>query len=775
MALVKRIRGAALAALVFAGVPAATVALPVMTATTVEAAVLRSVSVRGNARIDAATIRNYVTVQVGRDFGSGDTDATLRALFATGLFRDVTVGGAGTNTMVISVVENPVVSRVVFDGNDKVNDTDLGRAVTTQVRGVLSDARLAADVQSIRNLYTQRNRATASVEAEVIATGPDRADVIFHIVEGDRTGIASVNFEGNGAYSATRLRRVVSTKTTNILSWLTKNDAFDPAKIEQDQERLRQFYLRNGYADFRVLGVDTAFDSGAGRYSVTFTVDEGPRYRFGSVVVDSTIPAITQAGLARAIHAHPGRIFDSSDLERTLEDITVELALAGYPFAQVRPRGDRDYASNTINLTFLIDEGPRAYIERIDIRGNERTRDYVIRREFDVSEGDAFNRVLLTRVERRLRALGLFDEVVIATEPGSRPDLVVVVVTVDEQSTGEFAITGGYSTDRGFIAELSLTERNFLGRGQYLRIAVGGSKNDRNFDLSFTEPYFLGRRMPVGFDAYLRTSKPYAGRPFSERSTGGGIRLGLPISEQLTAQLNYKIRQDQISGSTFPTLFPNGTFLTSSAGYELVYSTIDSMQDPRDGVYLKFAQDIAGLGGTERWVRSVGDARIYHEIFPDQEIVGLVRASAGNITGLGRNVRVLDNFFKGGETVRGFANLGYGPRTVAPFTPGEDSAPGTPLGGKNFWAATAEVQFPIPFIPQDFGLRGAVFADAGALWGVDSPGVAFVSSTTVRSSVGASLLWASPFGLLRADWAWALTKAPEDQTQTFRFSAGAPF
>ena len=774
MALIERFRGAAAAALVIAGVPATVGGTALITASQAEAAVLRNVVVRGNARIDPATIRNYVTVPVGREFGAADLDNTLEALFATGLFRDVRVTAEGA-TMVITVVENPVVSRVIFAGNEKIRDDALRDIVETAQRGVLSESRLQADAQRIRDHYQRQNRASALVQPQVVPLGDNRVDVIFNITEGGRTGIASIEFAGNSAFSTSRLRRVIQTRATNLLSWLTRNDAYDPGKLEADQEALRQFYLRNGYADFRVLGTDVRFDEPSGRYYITFTVDEGPRYRFGAINVDSTIPGIDQERLARRIRTTSGETFNSLDLERTLEDMTIELAAAGYPFAVVRPRGDRDYQNNLVNITYLIDEGPRAYIERIEIRGNERTRDYVIRREFDISEGDAYNQVLLARVERRLRALGIFERVSINAAPGSAPDQVIVIAEVVEESTGEFAVTGGYSTDRGFIAEISLTERNFLGRGQYLRIAVGGSKNDRNYDISFTEPYFLGRRMPIGFDAYLRTTNPFRGRPFSNRSIGGQVRLGLPVTEELTAQVNYKINQDTVTNSTFQQIFPNGTFLTSSVGYSLTYSTIDNLQDPRDGLFLRVVQDFAGLGGTQRYVRSVGDARFYREILPETEITGLLRVTGGNITGIGQNVRILDNFFQGGETVRGFATMGYGPRTVAPFTPGDI---GTPLGGKNFWAATAEVQFPLPLVPQDFGLRGALFADAGALWGVDvPPGVNAVTDSfnTIRSSVGASILWASPFGLLRADFAHVLTKQAYDSTQVFRFSAGTQF
>jgi outer membrane protein insertion porin family len=665
------------------------------------------------------------------------------------------------------VRENPVVVRVAFSGNKKVKDNILEPLVETKSRGVLSDAKLAADVRRMQDYYSRQGRTSAEITPEVQQLGENRVNVVFHIVEGDRTKIASIDFVGNHAYSQRRLRSVIQTRTSNILSFLTKRDVYDQDRLAADEELLRRFYLQNGYADFQVISSDVQTDE-AGKYHITFSIDEGPLYHFGAIAVDSSIPDINQDTLRGALHTVSGRTFDSLKVEKTLEDITIKLAGSGYAFATVRPRGDRNYETQTIDVTYVIDEGPRVYVERIDVRGNNRTRDYVIRREFDIAEGDAYNRVLLDRVERRLRNLNLFKQVAITAEPGSGPDQVVVVVNVVEESTGEFSVAGGYATDDGFIAELSLTERNFLGRGQYLRIAVGGSKTTRNFDLSFTEPYFLGRRMPLGFDAYRHTTEAVSSRrPFDQELLGGKIRLGLPITEEFSAELNYKIVQDTVSNSSY-AVFANGSTLTSSLGYSLTYSTIDNPRDPQAGLFLRVAQDFAGVGGDTRYIRSTADARYYHELWPESELIGMLKVSGGNITGLGQDVRVLDNFFKGGETVRGFTSMGFGPRTT--------DGRAIPLGGTNYVAATAEVQFPLPVVPEDFGLRGAVFADAGMLWGVDAAvPVSFVNDTAIRSSVGASILWNSPFGLLRADFAKVLSSQSYDQQQFFRFSAGTQF
>ena len=483
-------------------------------------------------------------------------------------------------------------------------------------------------------------------------------------------------------------------------------------------------------------------------YIVTFTIEEGEHYRFSDVSIDSSIPGIDPQSLMSVVLTRAGREFNSRQVERSIEELTLEMTRRGYAFAQISPRGDRDYTNHTINLTYVIDEGPRVYIERIDIRGNTKTRDYVIRREFDVSEGDPYNKVLLDKAERRLRNTQYFQSVAITTEPGSTVDRVVVVATVVDQSTGNFSVSGGYSTDNGFIAEVSMEEKNFLGRGQTLKISVGRGTTTNTYNLSFTDPYFLGRRMSAGFDVYRKEVTSTGNSPYDSTTTGGALRVGVPISEEFNLQGNYKISQQEVSygAGHCPNpndciYYPAGTTLTSSLGYIATYSTIDNYQDPRRGVFLRLSQDFAGVGGDTHYIRSLVDARYYQPLTSKADIVGLVRLQGGNITGLGEGVRIIDNFFKGGETIRGFASLGIGAR---------DAISDTSLGGKNFVAATAEVQFPIPFFPADFGLRAAAFADAGTLFGVDNPGVSpadIKDGAVLRASVGGSILWASPFGL----------------------------
>lgn len=754
------------------------------------AAVVSTVQVVGNQRIEAETIRTYITIKPGQSFGAFDIDESIKILYDTGLFQDVGINQRGS-ALVVTVVENPVINSVTFEGNKKIKANVLVQVIESKPRGVMTQARVETDVRRIEDYYSRSGRSGARVEPRITPLDNNRVDIVFVVIEGDRTGVASITFVGNSAFSSARLTRVIQTRTTNWLSWLNKRDIYSEEKLLADQEALRRFYLDHGYADFQVLGAEAVFDEAQGEYYLTFTVDEGPKYIFGEIVIDSSIPGIDPNALMRVVRTHSGRTFNASFVEKSVENLTIELSGMGYVFAQVRPRGDRDYTNNIISITYVIDEGPRAYVERIEIRGNTKTRDYVIRREFDISEGDAYNRVLVARAERRLRELGYFSTVQISAEPGSAPDKVVLVVFVQDQATGSFSVAAGVSTSDGFIAEVALEETNFLGRGQIVRVSVAGGEHDRQYNLSFTDPYFLGTRIAAGFDLY-RTESSAGSRPFDMITDGGALRLGFKLTDEFDAQINYKlVNVDSDYGTTPPTLcnatvppgtsttvsacyFPDATRLTSSAGYILTYSTLDSKLDPHEGLYLRLAQDFAGIGGDARYIRTTGDARYYMPVLPDSDIIGMLRVHGGNITGLGQPVAIADNFFKGGETVRGFAPLGFGPRDT---TINADGVGGLAIGGKNYVAGTAEVTFPFPLLPPDFGLRGAVFADAGMLFGVDDPsnGVTFVNDTSIRSSVGGSIIWASPFGQIRLDMAQALTKQGYDKTQMFRLGAGTQF
>jgi outer membrane protein insertion porin family len=739
-----------------------------------EAAVVNRIDVVGNQRVDAATIQAYLSIQSGQNFSSADEDASLKALFETGLFADVNIDVRGS-TLVVTVVENPVISEIAFEGNKKFKDDQLSAVIQSQPRGVFTRAKVQGDVSRILELYRRSARLQASVTPEIIELSNNRVNLVFVM-----TGVSGITFIGNQAFGEARLRTVIQTRRSGILSFIRGGDVYDPDQLSADEEKLRRYYLDRGYADFQVISSVADLDRERNTFFISFTVEEGPRYRFGAISVDSSIPGVDPAVLQREVVTDEGDVFSSAEIEESLEAITLYLAGHGYPFAQARPRLDRDPDSLTIGVTYVVDEGARVYIERIEVRGNTRTRDYVVRREFDVAEGDAFNRVLIDRAERRLKRLGYFSDVRIFTEPGSSDDRLVVVVQVVEQPTGEFSFGVGYSSSDGAVGDISLTEKNFLGRGYNMRVSVGGGTNTRTYEFGFTDPYFLGRRISAGVNVYRRSYDENSFRSYDYDTTGGGVTFGFPITEDFSVQTGYKIEFQEIDvdadkcdgGADDVSLRicqAQGESLVSSVFYSLVYDTLDSRADPHDGIYAKINQDFAGVGGDVAYVRSTGTATYYRELLPDRDVVGLIKVQGGHIVGIGDDVRLLDSFFKGGETVRGFESSGFGPR---------DAVTGDALGGNIYAAGTAEIQFPLPVLPRDIGFKGAIFADAGTMFDTDAENIAGVvvnDDATIRSSVGGSLIWASPLGPLRVDFAKVLTSESYDETQWFRFGGGTRF
>lgn len=775
-----------LAALVLIGASLFSVAATVSPA---HAAVVSRIEVVGNQRVDAETIKAYLSIQAGRNFGGEDEDASLKALFETGLFADVRIDMRGS-TLVVTVVENPVINEVAFEGNKKFKDDQLAGVVESKPRGVFTQANVQNDVGKILELYRRSARFEASVTPQTIALSNNRVNLVFVVTEGPKTGISGITFIGNEAFGEARLRNVIQTRRSTFLSAIRGGDNYDPDQLSSDEEKLRKYYLDRGYADFQVVSSSADLDRERNNFFIAFTLSEGPRYRFGQILVDSTITGVDPAILERQVITDEGDVFSNSDVEKSTENITLYLAAHGYPFAQARPRLDRNPDTLTIGVTYVVDEGARVYVERIDVRGNTRTRDYVVRREFDLAEGDAYNRVLVDRAERRLKRLSYFSDVRIFNEPGSSDDRVIVVVQVTEQPTGDLSFGIGYSSGDGAVGDISLTERNFLGRGYNLRASIGAGTSTQSYEFGFTDPYFLGRRISAGINVYRRINDETRFRHYNYDTTGGGLTFGFPITEDFTIQTGYRVELQQIDvnddkcdyNDGDPTNDGNnvsraicdasGDTLVSSVFYSLIYDTLDSRTDPRDGLYTKVSQEFAGVGGDVTWLKTTASASYYHELLADRDVIGLIKVQGGNIFGIGEDVRLLDAFFKGGETVRGFETSGFGPRDVS-----TDDA----LGGNIYAAGTAEIQFPFPVLPREIGFKGAIFADAGTLFDTDytaadlGAGGDLRDDASIRSSVGGSIIWASPLGPLRADFAWPITKEDYDRAQWFRFSGGTHF
>ena len=819
----------------------------------------QTIVVQGSQRVDPETIRSYFS---GTD--QARVNQGVKDLYATGLFSDVRVRRE-SGRIVVVVSENSVINRVAFEGNSKLKSDVLISEVQSKSRGAYSPATVQADVERIKDIYRRGGRAAASVNSRLVDLPNGRVDVVFTVDEGDKTGVKSIEFVGNNSFSAYRLRNLMQTTEMNMFSFFKNTDVYDPDKIASDIEAVRRFYLKNGYADFRVTGTDTRYDEAQKGYYITVTMDEGPQYKVSNIKIDSHLRDIDPAALQGALKLSAGDTYNGDLVEKSIESLAKEVARKGYAFSEVRPRGDRDPSTNSINLSFVVEEGPRVYVEKIVVRGNTRTRDYVIRREFDIGEGDAYNRAFIDRAERRLNNLGFFKKVKITNVPGATPDRVIVVVDVEDQPTGSFGISGGYSTVDGFIGEVSITESNFLGRGQYARAAATIGQHTRGIDLTFSEPYLLDTRMAGTINLFSKQTDASKYAFYKNWITGGTLSLGVPITDEITITPRYSAYSSRVSipdnqnqpyndcnfpvvgttpgtaGSPFPDPSPItnpgnqnavtcvtngeaslavqeilGTRFTSLGGFTLSYNTLDNIKNPTSGWFAELRNDVAGLGGNARFIRATTDVRYYRPITDD--VVGIFRLQGGTMAAYGGDrLRLTDAFNQGPGLVRGFAPGGLGAR---------DGFTGSSLGGSTYYGASIELQFPIFGLPRELGLRGAIFADAGSLFGYKGKTnfgstpfpacgpsyngngtpitatnplggyavslgscLAVTDSHMIRSSVGASLLWSSPLGPIRFDYAYALTKyngqvipalaglgrVGGDVTQAFRFSGGSSF
>ncbi len=835
---VRFVRGLSIAGLVLGGIvlslAAVSVTAGVAYAQTSGSQTVNSIVVEGNRRVEASTVRSYFKAGPGGRLDAQSIDDAYKALYATGLFQDVHISQSG-GRIVVTLVENPVINKIAFEGNRKVKEDQLKLEIQSKERGTLSRATVQSDVQRLLEVYRRGGRFDVRIDPKIIERPNSRVDLVFEINEGAKTDVKTINFVGNHAYSSYRLRDEIKTVETGLLAFLQTANIYDPDRIEADRELLRRFYLKHGYIDVRVLSAVGEFDPAREGFVITFTIDEGEQYRIGTVDVRSKIPALGPRLLEPRLRMSSGDVYNAEAIEKSVEDMTIEAAKQGFAFASVRPGADRNSQARTINLFFTVEEGQRTYIERINIRGNSKTRDYVVRREFDVAEGDAYNRALINRAERRLKNLNFFKTVKITTEPGSAPDRVVLNVDVEDQSTGEVSLSGGYSTSDGALAEASIGERNLFGLGLASKISVTYGQHSKGAAFSFVEPYLLGYRLALGFDLYGKQQLPTNFISYQTDTLGAGLRLGVALREDLALQLRYSIYRQQIVLPsflndcnninpdyihTFPTPNPlpstppfagtpgqinqncyvtgqaslpvrvelaNGAVLTSLVGYSLAYNTVDDNRNPTSGVAAALNQDVAGVGGDVRFLRETVDLRRYFEVVYD--IVGVMHLQAGTIQGWGNGaadfgqigatgVRMLDHFQMGPNLVHGFAPAGIGPRDLTVGTANDA------LGGTHFWGASLELQTPLFFIPKELGIKVAAYVDAGSLWDyrgpISSPLTGEVMTTSsgnmfINSAAGVGLIWASPFGPLRFDLAYPITKRSYDRTQIFRFGGGASF
>jgi outer membrane protein insertion porin family len=751
--------------------------------------IVSDIRIEGAQRIEPETIRSYLLIQPGDAWDEELVDKSLKALFATGLFADVNLRRVG-NALVIRVVENPIINRIAFEGNNKISEKDLSAEIQLRPRVVYTRTRVQNDVNRILDLYRRHGRFGATVEPKVIQLSENRVDLVFEINEGEYTGVRSINFVGNRQYSDSKLRGIIQTKESRWYRFLTSDDNYDPDRLTYDRELLRRFYLTEGYADFRVVSAVAELTPDRDGFIITFTLDEGERYRFGKIDVNIKLKDLPPEEVLPLLTVHTGDWYDADAVEKSITALTDALGNRGYAFVEVKPNITRNREDHTVDITFDVQEGPQVYVERIDIVGNVRTLDKVIRREFQLVEGDAFNTTKMQRSQTRLKNLGFFKKVEVTNSPGSAPDKTVVTAEVEEQSTGELSLGLGFSTSDGPLIDINVRERNFLGRGQDLRIGTVVSFRSQQVDLSFTEPYFLDKNIAAGFDLFEIKTSPtenfFSGvtPPYQQFSYGGALRAGYQITDNLRQTFKYTARSDDItniqSNTSLFIALQAGQHTTSEIGQVLLYDRRDDRNDPTGGYFASVGNDFAGVGFGVDYVRNKVSAGYYYSVAP--EWVVSVTGEAGYIFGWnGQEVLLQDRFFVGGDNLRGFQSAGIGPR---------DTVSGDALGGQKYYLGSVTLGVPLG-LPKELGLSGRVFTDFGTLYELEPTTLTLtptqsaaaggqtqltaVQSPAIRASVGVGVSWKSPVGPIRLDIAYPVRKEGFDKTQFFRVSFGTRF
>jgi len=746
---------------------------------------IQAITVEGNQRIEAGTIRSYMLVTVGDPFDPDRLDRSLKTLYATGLFQDVRIDRQG-NTLVVHVVENPLVNRVAFEGNHEVSDDTLRPDMQLKPHAVYTPALAEADRRHILDLYAQKGYYDASAVPQIIRLSQNRVDVVYQISDGPSTLISKIAFVGNQRFSEDRLSEVINSREERWWRFFSTADQYNPERLAYDKELLRRFYLKNGYTDFEVLNASAELAPDRKAFFVTFTIREGERYRVGKIAINSQLRNLPGDLLRRDLQLQEGDWYDGDAVGRSSDAIEDDVRSRGFAFVDVKPRVEPDRKNHTVALSFDVGEGPRVYIERINIVGNTRTEDKVIRREFILAEGDPFSAETTRKTRTRLNDLGYFSSVDITPSPGSAPDKAILTTKVVEKATGELTFGGGYSTDVGPLLDIGLGERNLIGTGISANINGVLAVKRTSIDLSVTDPYFLDRNLISGVDVFLIQTDYLGTEPYDERREGFALRLGYAFNDHLQQVWSYSlVNRDvyNITSTASPFIADQaGTTLLSQVGQVLTLDYRDSKIAPHTGSITSLGTDFAGLGGDVHYVRASANEAYYIPLdrFTGNSEWGVkLAAGTGYLFNLGQQEQIIDRFFLGGDNLRGFEIGGAGPH---------DAISGDPLGGRFIWTSTVELQFPLPVSP-DLGLSGRTFMDIGGLTEasfitpcVEPSGSAYAgqpckieASPAARVGIGVGISWRSSFGLINIDLTPFVIKQPGDQTQIFRFGFGTRF
>lgn len=729
--------------------------------------IIQDIRIEGNQRIETATVLSYLELQKGDPFTSELLDRALKNLYATTLFADISLHQEG-QALVVKLVENPIINEIRFEGNKKIKSEDLQSETQLRPRQVLTRTKVQADVDRLQEIYRFGGNFAVVIDPKIIRLDQNRVNLVFEISEGTETRIARIGFVGNTYFTDSQLDTVIRSREDRWYRFWSSDDKYDPDRLAYDRELLRMFYLERGYADFKVETAIAELSPDRKNFFVTFSVDEGERYRVGKVNIQSNISDLDAAPLKKTVTFESGEWYRASTIEETVTKMTNELGNMQYAFVDIRPGVARNREDHTVDINFVVNEGQRTFVENINIHGNSRTLDEVLRREMTLIEGDPFNNDKMKKSEQHIKDLGFFEKVEVTAEPGSEPSKTNIDIKVEEKSTGALSVGAGFSTTEGVLGDLSISERNFLGKGQFLRLSTTLSTERNEFDFSFTEPYFLKRDLSAGIDLFHVTRDLQEESSYDSRRSGGGLRLGYPLSKNWRQTLSYLYELNEIS-DVQPTASvyirqQEGKRATSMISQGLTYDTRDSKLEPTEGFLWRLNTDLAGLGGRAQFYRVKTTGTYYYQFAP--KWVGSILGEAGFVEGWGdETVRINERFYLGGDTLRGFDTSGIGPRDLA-----SDDA----LGGNRFWRGSAELDFPTG-LPEDLGLTAHAFTDVGSLWDLDESGATILDESTLRLSAGVGLSWRSPVGPVRFDFAQPIQKESFDELERFRFSFGTRF
>ncbi|MGZ9098004.1 MAG: outer membrane protein assembly factor BamA [Micavibrio sp.] len=731
--------------------------------------VIKDIQVVGTERIEPTTVLTYLDVKIGDKMTQDTLDSALKSLFSTGLFADVVLRQKAS-TLEVTVVENPVINEIAFEGNDKLDDEALLAEIQLRPRQVFTRTKVQADTNRLYQVYRRNGRFAVTLEPKIIKLDQNRVNLVFEVDEGPVTYVKGIKFVGNTRFSDDALRGEISTAETRWYKFLSTDDRYDPDRLAFDQELLRRFYLSEGYADFRVISAIAELSKDKDYFYVTFTVEEGQRYKVGNVTITADLRDFDENTLIPELTLAPGEWYDADKVQSSVDNFTEALALQNFDFVSVRPDVQRNREQLTVDLIFQINETPKVFVERIDISGNVRTMDKVIRREMELVEGDPFNRGKVAKSEQSIRDLGFFETVTVKTQQGSAPDKNVIDIDVAEKSTGELSVGAGFSTADGPLADFRIRERNFLGKGQDLLFATTIAGKRTEFDVSFTEPYFLDRDLSAGFSLFHTTRDLQDESSYDQRKTGGSFQLGYPLSENWRQSLRYRIEQNEItdveSDASRYIRDQEGERMTSALSQRVTYDNRDSKLFPTDGLNAWFDTEFAGLGGDAEYISGKLGGSYFYPVYEEKVILNIL-GEAGAIGGIGDgDVEINERFFLGGANLRGFQSAGIGPRDIVT----DDS-----LGGNLFYRGSVELAFPLG-LPEELGIQGHAFTDFGSLWDIDEasdPDI--VDKNSLRAAAGFGVSWRSPMGPVRVDLAAPYLDEDFDQDENFRFSFGTRF